>query len=207
MVTFLNLRKYSFRSCELGRHVSHQLALYLSPRTCPTYSHQRQRKRPEPSPTQPCNPCWPLPFAWSLTLNERYLLPMKKELCSAASKPIPKIEQSLRSKSGQMYKKFKKKLKTWLPGGRTDRGPCSESGRNPPRSSLPTVGKAVFQVRQCINSSDHVTSTWREGRDLMPRVWGCSVKKSKGYIAGQLTHDLPLVGTSLVLQNYPESTQ
>lgn len=115
MVTFLNSRKYSFRSCELGRHVSHQLALYLSPRTCPTYSHQRQRKRPEPSPTQPCNPCRPLPFAWSLTLNERYLLPMKKELCSAASKPIPKIEQSLRSKSGQMYKKLKKKFKNLTP--------------------------------------------------------------------------------------------
>lgn len=40
---------------------------------------------------------------------------MKNKLRSAASKPIPKIEQSLGYKLGQMYKK-----KNWLPGGRTD---------------------------------------------------------------------------------------
>jgi hypothetical protein len=38
---------------------------------------------------------------------------MKNKLRSAASKLIPKIEQSLWYKLGQMYKKIKKELAPW----------------------------------------------------------------------------------------------
>lgn len=66
---------------------------------------------------------------------------MKNKPRSAASKPIPKIEQSLGYKLGQMYKK------TQLPGGRPDMAWdfAKSQGENPQSSSLPTVGKEVFK--------------------------------------------------------------
>lgn len=67
---------------------------------------------------------------------------MKNKLRAAASKPIPKIEQSLWYKLGQMYKK---KHPGSLAGGLTWHGTSLRVRGNPQRSSLPTVGKEIFK--------------------------------------------------------------
>lgn len=73
------------------------LNIHIPNRAC------RQRKPPAPWHVQLCNPYGSLPFDLPFTFIERYLLQMKNKLRSAASKPIPKIEQSLWYKWGQMY--------------------------------------------------------------------------------------------------------
>lgn len=70
---------------------------------------------------------------------------MKNKLRSAASKPIPKIEQSLWYKLGQMYLKKKKKKPSSLMGGPTWHGTLLRVRRKSTKIFLPTVGKEVFK--------------------------------------------------------------